>query len=489
MTRRAFLGIDCGTQSTKALLVEADTGGVLGLGRASHELISREDGTREQRPEWWVAALVEATRAALVGADDVEVAGIGVSGQQHGLVCLGIDDQPVRSAKLWNDTTTAEECALLTSALGGAEHVLELTGNIFLPGYTAPKVLWLLEHEPSVYASTVRMCLPHDYLNLWLTGAFVTEPGDASGTAYFDVRAREYSSPVLAAIDAQRDWSSSLPPLVPSLSVAGELRPEAAEALGIGVGTPVSAGGGDNMMAAIGVGAIVEGPVVVSLGTSGTGFAYRAQPAVDPRGEAAAFCDSTGAWLPLVCTLNCTVATDWIAGLFGFDHAGVESALAASRVGARGLSFLPHLGGERTPNSPTGAGVFSGVRADHTSMDFVRAVVEGVTFGLEYALGALRRSGVAATQVTLVGGGAASDSWAQLCADVFDLPVVRPPETEAAALGAARQARWAVDRIAPHVGDDPSARGVLFEPSSSPELIVARGREDRLRELAIGEGL
>ena len=239
--------------------------------------------------------------------------------------------------------------------------------------------------------------MPHDYLNLWLTGAFVAEPGDASGTAYFDVRQREYSPAVLAAIDAQRDWASSLPRIVPSLSVVGGLRGEAADALGIAAGTPVSGGGGDNMLAAIGVGAVVEGPVVVSLGTSGTGFAYRSQPAVDPRGEAAAFCDSTGAWLPLVCTLNCTLATDWITALFGLDYAGLEAALAASPVGARGLTFLPHLGGERTPNCPTGAGVFSGVRADHGVVDFVRAVVEGVTFGLEYALGALRRSGVAAS--------------------------------------------------------------------------------------------
>jgi xylulokinase len=460
---------------------------VLGVGRSAHELIEAEDGTREQHPDWWVAALVEATRAALSAAGDVQVAGIGVSGQQHGLVCLGGDDRPVRAAKLWNDTTTAEECALLTSTLGGAERVLELTGNIFLPGYTAPKVLWLMLHEPTVYASTVRMCLPHDYLNLWLTGAFVAEPGDASGTAYFDVRQREYSPAVLAVLDAQRDWMSSLPRIVPSLSVVGGLRVAAADALGIAAGTPVSGGGGDNMMAAIGVGAVVEGPVVVSLGTSGTGFAYRSQAAVDPLGEAAAFCDSTGAWLPLVCTLNCTGATDWITALFGLDYTGLEAALAASPVGARGLTFLPHLGGERTPNYPTGAGVFSGVRADHAVVDFVRAVVEGVTFGMEYALGALRRSGVAATQVTLVGGGAKSDGWAQACADVFEVPVVRPPQTEAAAIGAARQARWVVDGgAAPFALDTTVER---FEPNSSAALAAARARANHLREVAMGGSL
>jgi xylulokinase len=486
VTRRAFLGIDCGTQSTKAVLVDADNEMVLGIGRAAHALIERADGTREQQPDWWVSALIEATHASLSIAGAVEIGGVGVSGQQHGLVCLGADDRPVRAAKLWNDTTTVEECRLLTDAVGGQSRALALTGNSFLVGYTAPKVLWLLRNEPGVYAQTRRMCLPHDYLNLWLTGAFCAEPGDASGTAYFDVRGRQYSQPVLRALDEQRDWSSSLPPVVPSVSAVGGVRASAASDLGIAAGTVVSGGGGDNMMAAIGVGAVREGPLVLSLGTSGTCFGYRSQPAVDPQGEAAAFCDSTGGWLPLVATLNCTVATEWVAGLFGFSHADVESALAASPAGARGLSFLPHLGGERTPNLPSGAGVFAGLRAEHTAADLVRGVVEGVTFGLRYALGALERSGVRATELTLVGGGAASDAWAQVCADVFELPVVRPPQTEAAALGAARQARWVVDGVAPALGE---AHGTRFEPSPSTALQSAGQRAAHLREVAIANSL
>ena len=487
MTRRAFLGFDCGTQSTRVLLVDAETEAVLSTGRAAHDLIERADGTREQHPRWWVDALVAATRSALANAGDVDVAGIGVSGQQHGLVCLGPDDRPVRAAKLWNDTTTAEECAILTEAVGGAERALALTGNSFLPGYTAPKILWLARHEPDVYAATRRMCLPHDYLNLWLTGAFTCEPGDASGTAYFDVRTRQYSAAVLDTLDAARDWQASLPPVIDSLSLAGGVCDTAATALGLKSGVPVSAGGGDNMMAAIGTGAVCEGPVVVSLGTSGTAFAYRAEPGVDPRGEAAAFCDSTGAWLPLVCTLNCTVATDWIAHVFGLDHAQMDAALAASPPGARGLTFLPHLGGERTPNIPTGSGMFSGLRASHGSVDLVRAVVEGVTLGLRYALGALERTGVCATRLTLVGGGAASDGWAQLCADVFQVPVVRPAETEAAALGAARQARWVVDGVPARTSD--VSGGTRFEPVASPDLEAAAERADRLREIALRAGL
>ncbi len=286
MTRRAFLGIDCGTQSTKALVVDAETEAVLGIGRGGHELIERQDGTREQQPDWWIQALITATLEAVAHAGSVEIAGIGVSGQQHGLVCLGADDRPVRAAKLWNDTTTTEECTLLTETLGGKPRVLQLTGNSFLPGYTAPKVLWLKRHEPEAYAATLRMCLPHDYLNLWLTGVFASEPGDTSGTAYFDVRSRTYSAPVLQVLDAERNWTSSLPNLVDSVSVIGGLRAGAAEALGLAAGVPVSGGGGDNMMAAIGVGAVHEGPVVVSLGTSGTAFTYRGAPAVDPIGEA-----------------------------------------------------------------------------------------------------------------------------------------------------------------------------------------------------------
>ena len=484
MARRALLGVDCGTQSTKVLVVDASSEEVLGSGQAKHELIQRADGTREQDPEWWVAALEAAVRQALPA--NIEVAGIGVSGQQHGLVCLDAADRPLRPAKLWNDTTTVSECDQLTDSVGGSQAAIALTGNTFLVGYTAPKVLWVRHHEPAVYAATQRMCLPHDFLNLWLTGTFATEPGDASGTAYFDARQRTYSPTVLSIIDQQRDWQRTLPPIVASLSILGQLRPEAAAALGLNPGIPVSAGGGDNMMAALGVGAVVEGPVVVSLGTSGTGFAHRDQPAIDPLGEASAFCDSTGGWLPLVTTLNCTVATEWIRRLFGLDHAGVDAALAVSPPGARGLTFLPHLGGERTPNAPAGAGVFSGLRAEHTLQDLVRAVVEGVTFGLSYALRALQRSGVHATEITLVGGGAASDAWAQLCADIFAVPVVRPPQTEAGALGAARQARWVVDGVPVSAT---TTGGRRFQTVPSPALDDAAHRADALRDVALANGL
>jgi xylulokinase len=483
---RAFLGVDCGTQSTKALLLDAETDHVLAMGRAPHRIIEEADGTREQVPAWWLDATSTAIAEALAADGDVEVAGVGVSGQQHGLVVLDAADRPVRPAKLWNDTTTDPECAALTVALGGPDRVMELTGNLLLAGYTAPKVAWLKGHEPDHYAAARRFCLPHDYLNLWLTGEFVAEPGDASGTAYVDARSRTYQPDVLAAIDPARDWQASLPPIRPSLSVVGRLRGEVAATTGLPAGLPVSGGGGDNMCAAIGVGAVIEGPVVVSLGTSGTAFSHRDAPAVDPAAEAAAFCSSTGAWLPLVCTLNCTLATEWVRGLMGLDRAAFDAAIEAAPAGARGVLFLPHLAGERTPNVPHGAGVFVGLRAEHGTADLVRAVVEGVTLGLAYALGALRRTGVEPAEITLVGGGSASDAWAQVCADAFELPVRRDPAAEAAALGAARQVRHVVDGT-PLGGIEGGAGdpGRRFEPRPSPALRAAAERLALVRQASI----
>jgi xylulokinase len=476
--RRIYIGIDCGTGSTKVLLRDLETGTVLGVGRAPHRLVERDDGTREQDPAWWIDALGAAMRDALRG-QRFDVVGIGVSGQQHGLVCLDAADRPVRPAKLWNDTTTARECAELTAALGGEGRVLALVGNLILPGYSAPKIAWLATHEPDAYARTTRMCLPHDYLDLWLTGEYVTEPGDASGTAYFDVRGRTWCGAVLAAIDDRRDWPRTLPRVVPSLSVIGALRQESATALGLDPGIPVSAGGGDNMCTAIGCDVVVEGPVAVSLGTSGTAFAYRGAPAVDPQGEAAAFCDSTGGWLPLVCTLNCTSAVDWVRDLFAMEHAAVDAAVVGERPS--GLTFLPYLSGERTPDRPKASGVFVGLHTGHSRDAIVHAVVEGVTFGLAYALETLGRAGVTPTEVTLVGGGSASDAWAQLCADVFQLPVVRPSIVEAAASGAARQAQWAVEGHRPELAPAPSQR---FDPRARADLREDAERFAKLREIA-----
>jgi len=237
------------------------------------------------------------------------------------------------------------------------------------------------------------------------------------------------------------------------------------------------------MCAAIGSGITAPGPVALSLGTSGTVFAYCASPAVDPHGEAAAFCDSTGAWLPLACTLNCTSATDWIRQLFALEHRTVDAAVSA---GGPTPTFLPYLSGKRTPDRPHASGVFVGLRSDHDRDAIVRAVVEGVTFGLRYALETLRRAGAAPSEITLVGGGAGSDVWAQLCADVLELPVARPQLVEAAAAGAARQAQWAIDGPMAALAQ---ARTERFEPQRRAEIAERGARWSRLREVAGADDL
>jgi xylulokinase len=457
----AFLGIDCGTQSTKALLLDADTGEELAIGRADHELIAGADGTREQDPAWWLNAMQTAVRAALAAAPGTAVAGIGVSGQQHGLVALDARDRPVRPAKLWNDTTTAADCVALTERMGGEAAVHGATGNVFLPGYTAPKVEWLRRMEPGRYADARRFGLPHDYLNLWLTGTFATEAGDASGTAYLDVRTREYAPTVLAAIDDLRDWGESLPPVIDAAAVLGTLRTDAADALGLPAGIPVSVGGGDNMCAAIGVGAVAPGVAVMSLGTSGTVFGHATAPAIDPLREVSAFCDSTGGWLPLACVLNCTLPLEWARGLFALDHAGFDALVSGVPAGARGVTFVPYLDGERTPNRPDASGELLGLRTHHGPAEVSRAVLEGVTAGLAHAVRAFRRTGTAADELLLVGGAARSEVWGQLLADWLELPISRPSVAEAAARGSAIQAAHVVGGAPMH---RPIATDARWEP-------------------------
>lgn len=483
--KRVFLGLDCGTGSTKAALIDADSTDLVALGRSPHETVERVDGTSRQHPDWWIAAAGDAIRMALREAPGVEVAGIGVSGQQHGLVSLDGMDRPVLTAPLWNDTTSAGDGRALTERLGGEKRLLELTGNTFQPGFTAPALLAMRRREGAAYAAARRFCLPHDWLNLWLTGEFATEPGDASGTAYFNVRQRVYSPEVLRAIDPERDWTAALPPVGESLRVLGKLRGDLAKDLGLRAGTAVSAGGGDNMCSAIGAGVITEGHVIVSLGTSGTAFAHRDSPAIDTFGEVAAFCSSDGGWLPLACTMNATGATDWASALVGLDRDGFERALAETEPGARGLSFLPYLMGERTPALPRAAGLFTGLRREHGPAEFVRAVAEGVTFGLGYALAGLERVGVVIERVSLVGGGASSGAWAQLCADVFQVPVGRPVVTETAAIGAALQARWVVDGATPPERLPVDAE---WQPRSDARLEDARLRDAQLRAAAQSAG-
>ncbi len=440
------LGIDCGTQSLKTVALDGDTGDILASASRSYGLVEGlPPGHLEQDPEMWWDALKETVAEVLgkLGPRRSETAALGVSGQQHGFVPLDAGHGVIRPAKLWCDTSTAAQCEEIRAALGGREAVIGLVGNDMLPGFTAPKILWLKQNEPSHYARLAHVALPHDCLNLRLTGKLRMEYGDASGTALLDVRRRIWSPEVCAAIDSA--LGDKLPAVGPSRERCGVLREDLRREWNLGEVT-VSAGGGDNMMAAIGTGNVHPGAVTASLGTSGTIFACAGESVVDPAGEIAAFCDSNDRWLPLLCTMNVTVATELFRNMFGWDHARMDREIASVAPGADGLFFLPYLQGERTPNLPDACGVLHGMHASNsTPAHIARAVMEGVTLGMAYGLRRMEELGVRPEVIRLTGGGSNSPVWRQMCADIFGYPVVTLRSSEGAALGAAIQALAAAE--------------------------------------------
>ncbi len=436
------LGIDSGTQSTKVLAVDLDTGTLLASARSAHRMVpGLPEGHIEQEPQMWYEAMCEAVRSCLdqLGPRREEVLAIGVSGQQHGCVVLDENDHPIRPAKLWCDTSTQAQCETITEAFGGAGGVIELAGNPILPGYTLPKLLWLKENEPNHFRRIRSILLPHDYLNFRLTGEKKMEYGDASGTGALNIRTRSWSVPLLDYVSPT--LKACLPTPGSSRLPNGLLREELRESWGLRHRPVVSAGGGDNMLGAIGTGNVSEGRVTASLGTSGTLYAWSPTPVIDPRGEVAAFCDSTNGWLPLACTMNVTVATEELRALFHWDLAELEAAAASAAPGADGVLFLPYLQGERTPNLPNASALFHGLRIGKmTRENLARAVMEGATLGMAYGLARLRELGITPTEIRLTGGGSASPLWRQICADTFNVPTVGLASPDGAALGAAIQA-------------------------------------------------
>jgi len=440
-----FIGIDNGTQSTKTIIVDGETGKVLGKATKKHKLIEGlPPGHKEQDPAMWINALIDTLRAAMKNAkiDPKYVKAIGVSGQQHGLVPLDEHGRVIRPAKLWNDTSTFKESEYLIKKLGGLKRVIDLLGLSIPPGFTAPKILWLKRHEPWNYKRLKTILLPHDYLNFYLTGRKVMEYGDASGTALMDVRTRTWCKEVLEAIDPNLE--EKLPPLQSSDKPAGFVRKEVAELFGFKDDVLVSAGGGDNMMSAIGTGNTRKGIVTASFGTSGTIYAYSDTPIIDPKGEIAAFCDSTNAWLPLLCTMNVTVATEFVRNLFNMTHGEMTEAIESVPAGSDGLILLPYFEGERTPNVPDGTGVFFGLNSKtFNPAHLARASMEGVTLGMNYGLNRMRELGINPKQIRLTGGGSKNRAWRQIAADIFNTDVVCLKIDEGAAYGAALQAIWA----------------------------------------------
>jgi xylulokinase len=442
--RTLLLGIDSGTQSTKVLVVDARDGKVLASAAQEYDLIpDLPPGAKEQHPHTWRDAAASGIRRALRQAKAVaaEVKAIGVSGQQHGFVPLDHAGEVIRPAKLWCDTSTAVECEEITAKLGGLKPTIKALGNAVLPGFTASKILWLKKNEPKNFARLATVLLPHDYLNFWLTGERVMEYGDASGTALLDVRKRKWSQAVLAAIDP--DLAGKLPRLIPSHEPAGTLQASTAKLLDLNPGILVSAGGGDNMMGAIGTGNTRAGVITASFGTSGTIYACAEKPVVDPTGEIAAFCDSTNRWLPLLCTMNVTVSTEMAREDFGWSYEKFAAEAARVPAGSNGLLLLPYYEGERTPNVPDGTGVWFGVnKKTFEAGHFARASMEGVTLGMNYGLQRLAELGVNPRQIRATGGGAKSKIWRQIMADIFDTEVVTLKVSEGAAYGAALQALW-----------------------------------------------
>lgn len=480
-----FLGIDVGTQSVKVVAYDVDRRTVAQTTSASLELIARDDGSREQLASWWIDALRRCILTMDAGVRNRAV-GLSVSGQQHGLVAIDRSGQVLCPVKLWCDTSTAAECRQIMVAAGGYERCVEVAGNPILPGYTASKLLWLKQSKPQVYASVATVLLPHDYINFYLTGERFTEYGDASGTGWFDVSSRTWSKHMLRAIDADRDLSACMPALFPAHATL-PLSPQIATELGLPRETIVAVGGGDNMMAAIGTRNVRPGRLTLSLGTSGTLFGFADRPIVDPRGELAAFCSSSGGWLPLVCTMNCTVATEQARKLTNLDLSATEAMLAATTPGAGGIVTLPFYNGERTPNLPDARAAVFGLGIDNTSpANLLRSAMEGATFGLRHGLQIFARHELKFDSVCLTGGGAASAVWRQMAADVFDLPVIVPRQPEGAALGAALQAAWAHQRMRgvsqslPDLVDDhvltDDAAGREPDPSAVPAYRAAYER-------------
>ena len=439
-----FIGVDSGTQSTKVLVLDSKTGKVVGSAAQAYGLIPRlPPEAKEQHPATWCDAARKAIRSALqkAGARRGQVKAIGVSGQQHGFVPLDRHGKVIRPAKLWCDTSTVAECAAITRRLGGPRATIRALGNAVLPGFTAPKILWLKNNEARNFKRLATVLLPHDYLNFWLTGNCIMEYGDASGTALLDIKKRRWSSPALRAVDD--DLAEKLPALISSDQPAGYLQAHTARELGLTPDVLVSAGGGDNMMGAIGTGNTRPGVITASFGTSGTIYACAAKPVVDPQGEIAAFCDSTNHWLPLLCTMNVTVATELVRNEFEWDHDKMSAVIGRTPVGSKGLMMLPYLEGERTPNVPGGKGVYFGLTTrNFTAGPLARAAMEGVTLGMNYGLQRLSALGIRPRQIRATGGGARSRVWRQIMADVFNCEVATLKVEEGAAYGAALQALW-----------------------------------------------
>ena len=436
---RYVLGIDASTTATKAVLVD-ESGTVAGIGTAEYDFEVPKPLWSEQDPRLWSDGAATAIRSVLAsaGVSGDAVAAIGLTGQMHGLVLLDAADRVLRPAILWNDQRTAHACDEIREALG-RERLIALTGNDAVTGLTAPKLVWVRDHEPDVWRATAHVLLPKDYVRLSLTGKHALDKADSAGTLLFDLAARDWSPEVTEALRIPREW---LPATFEGPDVTGVISAAAAEATGLRAGTPVVAGGGDQSANAVGVGAVSPGTVALSLGTSGVVFAATTEPLFDPQGRVHAFCHAVpGRWHLMSVMLSAAGSLRWLRDTLapGLPYPELVEPAAAVPAGSEGLWFLPYLSGERSPHpDPLARGAFVGLTLAHDRRHLVRAVLEGVAFGLRDGLDLMVAAGMPApTQVRASGGGLASPLWRQILADVLDAEIATVNTTEGAAFGAA----------------------------------------------------
>lgn len=440
-----LLGIDVGTTGAKAVLIDP-AGRVLSSATTGYPLLMPRPGWTEQDPAAWWEASIASVRCVLdrPGVRGPQIAAVGLTGQMHGLVPLDGAGRVLRPAILWNDQRTAQECAWITERVGEAR-VLELTANPVLTGFTAPKIIWMRRHEPERYARIAHILLPKDYVRYRLTGEFAIDVADASGTSLFDVRHRTWSAEMLETLEIPAAW---LPRVVESPVITGAVTEEAAEATGLGAGTPVVGGAGDQAAQAVGTGIVRGGIVSATIGTSGVVFAHLDMVEVDAFGRLHTFCHAVpGRWHVMGVMLSAGGSLRWLRDSLQHDAWRREATdpydlMAAEAAvvppGSEGLVFLPYLTGERTPHAdPFARGAFVGLTLRHHRGHLVRAVMEGVALGLRDSLELARGMGLPVAQVRASGGGARSLLWRQILADVFNAEVVTVTATEGAAYGAA----------------------------------------------------
>jgi xylulokinase len=433
------LGIDVSTTATKAILVDA-VGVVRGVGSSEYRFDVPRPLWSEQDPDLWWDGTIAAVGSVMAstGTTGADIDAIGLSGQMHGLVVLDAADRVLRPAILWNDQRTAAECDAIRTAVG-PDRLIEVTGNDALTGFTAPKLVWVRDHEPEVWRSVRHVLLPKDYVRFRLSGDYATDKADGAGTILFDLAARDWSGDILDALRIERSW---MPPTREGPAVTGTVSSAAAEATGLRAGTPIVAGGGDQSANAVGVGVVAPGEMALSLGTSGVVFAATDRPLYERRGIVHAFCHALpGRWHMMSVMLSAGGSLRWFRDALapGVDFGSLIETAAGVEAAADGLFFLPYLTGERSPHpDPFARGAFVGLTVSHDRRHLTRAVIEGVAFGLRDGLDLMLAAGVPRPgRIRASGGGIASPLWRSILADVLETEVATVSTTEGAAYGAA----------------------------------------------------